>query len=102
MSLKIEQALVMVIDSTDRDRIGIAKNELHRCLELESLRDALVLVFANKQDLPAAMSPAEISNALDLVSIQLQSWHVQGCCSLTGEGLYEGLDWVVDHWVSNQ
>jgi ADP-ribosylation factor-like protein 5B len=67
-------ALVMVVDSTDRERMGLAKDELHRCLEMESLKSAVVLVFANKQDLPTALSAAELSNALDLVSIKLQSW----------------------------
>eukprot|EP00475_Leptophrys_vorax_P012426 TRINITY_DN18860_c0_g1_i1.p1 TRINITY_DN18860_c0_g1~~TRINITY_DN18860_c0_g1_i1.p1 ORF type:complete len:186 (+),score=51.67 TRINITY_DN18860_c0_g1_i1:103-660(+) len=89
-------ALVMVVDSTDKERMGLAKSELFRCLELDALQDAVVLVFANKQDLPTALSAAELSEALGLHTIKTQSWNIQACCSLTGEGLYEGLDWIVE------
>jgi signal recognition particle receptor subunit beta len=64
----------MVIDSSDRERIGIAKSELHKSLALDSLSKACVLIFANKQDVANSMSPAEISANLDLVSIKNQSW----------------------------
>ena len=44
------QGLIFVVDSSDRDRVELAKEELHRMLGEEELRDAVVLVFANKQD----------------------------------------------------
>jgi len=44
------QGLIYVVDSSDKDRIELAKEELHRMLGEEELRDAVVLVFANKQD----------------------------------------------------
>ena len=50
-----------MVDSNDRDRIDDAKEELHRMLNEDELRDAVVLVFANKQDLPQAMPAAEVS-----------------------------------------
>ncbi|CAF4762603.1 unnamed protein product, partial [Rotaria magnacalcarata] len=37
---------------------------------------------------------AEISKQLSLTSIKDQAWHIQACCALTGEGLYQGLDWI--------
>ena len=46
------QGLVFVIDSQDRDRIDEARQELHRILGDREMRDCLLLVFANKQDLP--------------------------------------------------
>ena len=55
------QGLIFVVDSNDRDRIDDAKEELHRMLNEDELRDAVVLVFANKQDLPQAMPAAEVS-----------------------------------------
>ena len=94
-------AVILIVDSTDRDRVGLCRDELFRCLSLDSLKDCSVLVFANKQDLDDAMSPAEISAELDLVSIQDHSWHIQGCCALTGEGLFEGLDWIVEQVVGS-
>lgn len=38
-----------MVDSNDRERIGEAKEELNRMLSEDELRDAVVLVFANKQ-----------------------------------------------------
>lgn len=87
-------AVLMVVDSTDRSRIAIVKDELFRILQHDELQQAALLVFANKQDLKNAMTPAEISDALSLHSIKDHDWHIQACCALTGEGLYEGLGWV--------
>ncbi|CAG8591479.1 12701_t:CDS:2, partial [Racocetra fulgida] len=46
------QGLIFVIDSQDRDRIDEARQELHRIISDREMRDCLLLVFANKQDLP--------------------------------------------------
>lgn len=46
------QGLVFVVDSQDRDRIDEARQELHRIIGDREMREALLLVFANKQDLP--------------------------------------------------
>ncbi|CAF5060788.1 unnamed protein product, partial [Rotaria sp. Silwood1] len=58
-------------------------------LKSEQLRTAPLLIFANKQDIKDAMSSAEISKQLCLTSIKDQAWHIQACCALTGEGLYQ-------------
>ena len=50
------QGLVFVIDSQDRDRIDEAKQELYRILQDREMKDCLLLVFANKQDLPNGAS----------------------------------------------
>jgi signal recognition particle receptor subunit beta len=39
--------------------------------------DAVLLVFANKHDLPAAMTAAEITDALDLRSLRQREWYIQ-------------------------
>lgn len=87
-------AIIAVIDSTDRARISIMKDELFRLLGHEDLQQSVVLVFANKQDLKDAMTPAEITDALSLHSIKNHDWHIQACCALTGDGLYDGLGWI--------
>lgn len=46
------QGIIFVVDSNDRDRVVEAREELQRMLNEDELRDALLLVFANKQDLP--------------------------------------------------
>ena len=50
------QGLVFVVDSSDRDRIDEARQELHRILSDREMKDCLLLVFANKQDLPGGKS----------------------------------------------
>lgn len=46
------QGLVFVVDSQDRERIDEAKQELHRILSDREMKECLLMVFANKQDLP--------------------------------------------------
>ncbi len=57
--------------------------------------DACVLVLDNKQDRPAARSPSEVAEAMGLHKLR-REWYIQGCCCTTGNGLYEGLDWMVN------
>ena len=87
------QAVVCVVDSNDRDRIGEARDELQRMISEAELRDAILLVLANKQDLPGAMSAAEVTEALGLHALR-QRWYIQPTCATTGRGLYDGLDWM--------
>eukprot|EP00824_Muranothrix_gubernata_P020090 TRINITY_DN40315_c0_g1_i1.p2 TRINITY_DN40315_c0_g1~~TRINITY_DN40315_c0_g1_i1.p2 ORF type:complete len:181 (+),score=46.36 TRINITY_DN40315_c0_g1_i1:126-668(+) len=88
------QAIIFVVDSNDRERIGEARDELHRMLNEDELRDAILLVFANKQDLPNAMNAAEITDKLGLHSLRQRNWYIQATCATSGDGLYEGLDWL--------
>eukprot|EP01071_Lankesteria_metandrocarpae_P006298 Lankesteria_metandrocarpae@DN4309_c0_g1_i2.p1 len=89
------QGLVFVVDSNDRDRIEDAREELHRMISNEEdLKEALLLVFANKQDLPNAMTAAEVTDKLQLHNIRNRNWYIQSTCATTGDGLYEGLDWL--------
>ncbi|PVH16435.1 ADP-ribosylation factor 1 [Candidozyma duobushaemuli] len=88
------QGIIFVVDSNDRDRIAEAREELQQMLNEDELRDALLLVFANKQDLPNAMNAAEITEKLGLHSIRQRPWFIQSTCATTGDGLYEGLEWL--------
>ncbi|KAG4305892.1 hypothetical protein PORY_000802 [Pneumocystis oryctolagi] len=88
-------AIILVIDSTDKERLDTSKNELLRIMNDEDLKNSILLVFANKQDVENALTPNEISDALGLINFKDRAWHIQGCCALTGDGLYKGLDWIV-------
>eukprot|EP00128_Syssomonas_multiformis_P017883 Colp12_sorted_trinity150504_noHs@25622 len=88
------QGLIFVVDSADRDRIDEARQELHRIINDREMRDAVILVFVNKQDLPNAMKPEEATEKLGLQRIRDRRWHVQPSCATTGDGLYEGLTWL--------
>merc|ERR1711998_547636 len=88
------QGLIFVVDSNDSDRINEAREELMRMLAEDDLRDAVLLVFANKQDLPNAMRAAEITDKLGLHTLRSRTWYIQATCATSGDGLYEGLDWL--------
>lgn len=88
------QGLIFVVDSNDRERIGEAQKELQNMLQEDELRDAVLLVFANKQDLPNSMNAAELTDLLQLNQLRNRQWYIQSTCATQGEGLYEGLDWL--------
>ncbi|KAJ3358893.1 hypothetical protein AMAG_14075 [Allomyces macrogynus ATCC 38327] len=88
------QGIIFVVDSNDRERINEARDELQRMLNEDELRDAILLVFANKQDLPNAMQAAEITDKLGLQSLRQRDWYIQATCATSGDGLYEGLEWL--------
>merc|ERR1711924_316387 len=88
------QGLIFVVDSNDRDRADDAKEELNKMLNEDEMRDAALLVFANMQDLPNAMPAAEVTEKLGLHNMRNRQWFIQSACATTGDGLYEGLDWM--------
>ncbi|KAG6735625.1 hypothetical protein POTOM_061732 [Populus tomentosa] len=75
----------------DRDRVVEARDELHRMLNEDELRDAVLLVFANKQDLPNAMNAAESQISLVFIPLRQRHWYIQSTCATSGEGLRNGL-----------
>ncbi|CAJ0955516.1 unnamed protein product, partial [Mesorhabditis belari] len=86
--------VIFVIDSSDRQRIKEAKEELDALFAEDTLRNAIFLILANKQDLPMALPPGEMIDLLELSNQRKQKWFVQSCCAHTGDGIYEGLDWL--------
>ncbi|KAG6472859.1 hypothetical protein ZIOFF_070337 [Zingiber officinale] len=88
-------ALIYVVDSLDRERIGKAREEFQTIIRDPFMLNSVILVFANKQDLKGAMTPMEVSEGLGLYDLRNRTWHIQGTCALAGDGLYEGLDWLV-------
>ncbi|KFK42606.1 hypothetical protein AALP_AA1G017400 [Arabis alpina] len=69
--------LVLVVDSTDRERIEEAKSFLNMVIDEiqgEAPDNLAVLVYGNKHEVPGAMSASEISNKLDLASLRQRNW----------------------------
>ncbi|XP_065830102.1 ADP-ribosylation factor 4-like [Oscarella lobularis] len=85
--------IIYVVDSNDRERLPEAKDELSKMLEEEQLRDSILLVFANKQDLPNALTPSSLTEELGLMNLK-RKWYIQAATATEGTGLYEGLDWL--------
>ncbi|KAI0477024.1 ADP-ribosylation factor family-domain-containing protein [Xylaria cf. heliscus] len=89
-------ALIWVVDATDRLRIDDCRDELHGLLQEERLSGASLLIFANKTDVQGCMNEAEILQGLQLKMIRSHQWHVLRCSAMTGENLREGIAWVVE------
>lgn len=88
-------AVIFVIDSTDIDRLSTASEELAAMLNEDELKDAALLVFANKQDQPGAKGAGEISEALRLGELRDRNWSIVACSAVDGSGVDEGMDWLV-------
>ena len=105
-------AIIYVVDSADRDRVGISKQELVSMLEEDELKDAVLVVLANKQDIEGAMSVTEVHSALGLDKLKnrtFQIFKVKFSCNplvwyllelspqasaTKGEGLDESMEWL--------
>lgn len=87
-------AVIFVIDSNDHERLGEAREVLHKVMSNDLLRDVVLLVLANKQDLPNSIDAVKLGHHLNLQELKQKNWYVQPACASTGEGLFEGLDWL--------
>lgn len=96
--LQGSSALIFVVDSCDEKRMDSeedsCKVELDRLLRYDDLRNASLLIYANKQDIRGALRIQEIADRLGLSKLNKRKWHIQACCALTGDGLHEGMDWL--------
>lgn len=68
-------------------------------LNEEEIKDAALLVFANKQDQPGAKGAGEISEALRLGELRDRNWSIMACSAVDGSGVNEGMDWLVVCYV---
>ena len=88
--------VIWVVDSSDKLRLKDCKDELHNLLKQEKLAGATLLVFCNKQDINGALNVEEIKNVLELDNITTRHWIIMPCCGLNGNGLENGLEWLMD------
>ena len=106
--------MIFVVDSSDTARIEDARSELHKIINDREMKDALLLVFANKQDVQgrtysqliikirhfwndvtnvsrADLSPEEVTSALQLNKLKDKLWYVAPSVATDGTGIFEGL-----------
>lgn len=95
-----EQAdgIVFVVDSADRDRFVVAKNELHALMSHKELTNKPFLILANKQDLPNAATRSELIDVLGLESVHWLSWHVVECCATKNQRAKTGFEWLAEQF----
>lgn len=87
-------AIIYVVDSADKDRIGISKDELLYMLREEELAGAVLLVLANKQDIEGCLSVAEVHQALGLDALKNRTFQIFKTSATKGEGLDQAMDWL--------
>jgi signal recognition particle receptor subunit beta len=97
------QGLIFVVDSADPERFQEAAEELYKLLSDDELRDAKVLILANKQDMPTAFPASQVADKIDVSRVgRRHEWYVQPCSATSGTGLYEGLDWLSNAIAKSQ
>jgi len=92
--------IIWVVDSVDKRRMPDCHSELAQLLLEEKLSGASLLVYANKQDIKGALSHEDISELLGLRDIKNRHYHIQSCSAVTGKGLAEGVEWLVNDIAS--
>mmetsp|Transcript_9949 Transcript_9949/g.11543 ORF Transcript_9949/g.11543 Transcript_9949/m.11543 type:complete len:186 (-) Transcript_9949:676-1233(-) len=90
------QAVIFVIDASDKLRMCVAKDELDLMLKHKDLKRVPLLFFANKMDIPSALTPVECATACKLDDIKDKPWQIVPSNALTGEGLQKGVDWLAE------
>jgi small GTP-binding protein len=80
------EGLFYVVDSSDKERIELARNELYNLLDFEDMKKIPIIIIANKQDLETSMSLSDIEILMRLSEIQ-NPYQIYGSVATTGEGL---------------
>ncbi|ALC42688.1 CG7735 [Drosophila busckii] len=91
------QGIMYVIDSSDRMRFVVVKDELELVLQHPDVsnRTVPILFYGNKSDLEDSLSNVKIAAALGLEKIKEKPWHICSSNAISGEGLDEGVQWLV-------
>ncbi|GFX38830.1 ADP-ribosylation factor-like protein 1 [Trichonephila clavipes] len=87
-------AIIYVVDSADRDRVGVSKHELVSMLKEDELKKAILVVLANKQDVEGALTVPEVHQALGLDALKNRTFQIFKTSAIQGEGLDEAMEWL--------
>ena len=93
--------VIFVIDSADTKRLDgdpeeSVLGELQKAMQNDLLRGVPFLLLANKQDLVGALSVQQIAERLQLKQVRNRPWHIQASSVLQKQGVWEGMDWLVE------
>ena len=88
------RGIILMVDAADPLSIDKAAQQLQEILNDDLLKDAAILVLANKQDIPGAAIPRMVEEKLGLHRVRDRQWVTQSACAESGDGLYEGVDWL--------
>ncbi|EHB17678.1 ADP-ribosylation factor-like protein 14 [Heterocephalus glaber] len=85
--------LVYVVDCTDKQRLEASRKEFKHVLKNEHIKNVPVVILANKQDVPGALTAEDITRMFQVKKLcSDRNWYVQPCCAITGDGLTEGFE----------
>ena len=90
-------AVVFVVDSTDRERMEETRDKLEIILSDEMMLKKPLLVLSNKVDLPKSLNTTEMTELICLQKYKDREWFIQESCAITGEGILEGFQWLAGH-----
>jgi ADP-ribosylation factor-like protein 6 len=98
------QAVIFVVDSTDKIRMCVARDELDEMLNHADVKDRTfpILFFANKMDIPGASTPVDTMKTMGLERINNKAWHITSSNALTGAGVDEGVEWLAEKLIQRQ
>ncbi|KAF7997747.1 hypothetical protein HCN44_009145 [Aphidius gifuensis] len=95
----IPSGIIYVVDCANREDIVYSREGIVTLTNGRDFEGVPILVFANKQDVTNAMSVDEVKEKLNLdVAFVGRPWHVQASSAIRGDGLYEGLDWLINEF----
>ena len=83
-------AIVYVIDSHDDENFEESKAQFHKLLSHPNLKSTVILIFANKQDLPGAKTVDKLIHDYEFDKIQSHIWHIQSCSALSEQLVFRG------------
>lgn len=100
------QGIIFVVDSSDKIRMVVARDELESLLKHPDIvhKRVPVLFFANKMDLRDAMTSVKVSSLMGLETLdgmKDKPWHICASNGITGEGLHEGVEWLTEQLKSS-
>ena len=90
------KGLIFVVDSSDKERMSLAKEELHKIVIDDELKDVAVLLLANKMDLNVC-SVNEVETLMDFEKVKNIKKKCVGVCAIKNEGLPDALDWLANN-----
>jgi len=94
--------LIFVVDSSDIQRLSLAKEIFFNAINKYCNPDIPILVLATKQDLSNICSLAYIIHLFQLTNMFDRTIHVQKTSALTGEGIFEAFQWIYDQVITSK
>ena len=93
-------ALVFVVDSTDKARLKIVREEMMRISEALKGHKYVMLLYMNKQDLDTKIEFSELIDSCGVNELKYPiDVIVQKCSALKGDGLIDGIEKLSDYLV---